>query len=42
MAQLLESVVGLTVGLALVFGIWRWRRLHLRDRDADLEHFGGE
>jgi hypothetical protein len=39
-AELLGAVIGLTVGLVLVFRIWRWRRLHLRRGESDLEHFG--
>jgi hypothetical protein len=39
-AQLLGAVIGVALGLTLVFRIWRWRRLRLRRGDSDLEHFG--
>jgi hypothetical protein len=41
-ALLLGAVIGVALGLAVVFGIWRWRRLRMRLRrgDSDLEYFG--
>jgi hypothetical protein len=38
--HLIEAVIGVAVGLALVFAAWRRRRLHLRRGDTDLEYFG--
>lgn len=40
MGELLAAVTGVALCLALVFRVWRWRRLHLRRGESNLEHFG--
>ncbi|HWH11853.1 MAG TPA: hypothetical protein VG165_12050 [Solirubrobacteraceae bacterium] len=39
-AELLSAVLGVALALAVVFRIWRWRRLRLRRGVSNLEHFG--
>jgi hypothetical protein len=40
LADLIEAVAALAVGLVVVFAIWRRRRLRLRREAPDLEYFG--
>jgi hypothetical protein len=38
--QLIGAVIALTCALVVAFMLWRWRRLHLRRGESNLEYFG--